>query len=224
MEPIARAAADCAAGLRRIIDKLLCKKPDARFADGSQLYAALVREERTLEHMAIVSRGSIAAFVTQAARDQGIRDVAVVDTAGIVRAAAEPSRVDGLLLKALGSNGVFDAATGARMPEATEVAVRVPGALRMGRFRLVATRAALPDLPHDNGRTMIFTAPLGHSTTVMTDWSEPAPAIPTVTGSLLKAFCQGAGLDASLLSSEPPRGLCGGRARSIGRWFWASAT
>ena len=111
---------------------------------------------------------------------------------------------DGLLLKALGSNGVFDAATGARMPEATEVAVRVPGALRMGRFRLVATRAALPEVPHDTGRTMISTAPMGLATAVVTDWAEPAPAAPTVSGSLLEAFCQGAGLDASLLSSEPP--------------------
>lgn len=111
---------------------------------------------------------------------------------------------DGLMLKALGSNGVFDVATGVRMPEATEVAVRVPGALRLGRFRLVATRAAMPDLPHDGGRTMISTAPLGHLTTIQTDWAEPAPTTPTVTGSLLEAFCQGAGLDASLLSSEPP--------------------
>ena len=163
VEPIARAAADCPPGLRRIIDKLLAKKPDARFADGVQLHAALLREaaaageqtarrglslklklplalvgvtavalgfsvsavlareERTLEHMAVVSGGSIAAFVTgnaavlaadnaglpagqqdwsalqafvtQAARDSGIRDVAVVDTGRIVRAAADPRRV-----------------------------------------------------------------------------------------------------------------------------------
>ena len=163
VEPIARAAADCPPGLRRIIDKCLAKKPDVRFADGTQLHAALLREtaaasetparrglslrlklplalvgvtagalalsvsavltreQRTLEHMAIVSGGSIAAFVTgnaavlaadnaglppeqqdwsalqafvtQAARDPGIRDVAVVDTAGIVRAAADPRRV-----------------------------------------------------------------------------------------------------------------------------------
>ena len=111
---------------------------------------------------------------------------------------------DGLTLRALGSNGVFDASTGERLPEAVDTPVRVPAALRMGRFRLVATRAALPELPHDTGRTMISTAPLGRSTSVPTDWAEPGPATPTVTGSLLEAFCQGAGLDASLLSSEPP--------------------
>ena len=163
VEPIARSAADCPPGLRFIIDKLLAKKPEARFADGAALHAALVREaaaaseaparrgvslriklplalagvtaaalvasvsavlarqERTLEQMAIVSGGSIAAFVTgnaavlaadnaglapeqqdwsalqafvaQAARDPGIRTVQVVDTRGIIRAAADPRRV-----------------------------------------------------------------------------------------------------------------------------------
>jgi predicted component of type VI protein secretion system len=110
----------------------------------------------------------------------------------------------GLTLRALGANGVFDAGTGERLPHAVDTPVRLPGSLRMGRFRLVATRAALPDLPADTGRTMISTAPLGSSTHVMTDWAEPAPDAPAVTGSLLEAFCQGAGLDASLLSSEPP--------------------
>lgn len=163
VEPIAHSAADCPAGLRRIIDKLLAKKPDARFADGRVLCEALLREaaaasekparrgvslrlklplalvgvtaaalglsvsgvlaqqQRTLEAMAVSSGGSIAAFVTgnaavlaadnaglppeqqdwsalqafvaQAARDPGIRDVAVVDTAGIVRAAGDAGRV-----------------------------------------------------------------------------------------------------------------------------------
>lgn len=163
VEPIERSAADCPPGLRFIVDKLLAKKPAARFADGAALHAALMREsaaateaparrgvslrvklplalvavtaialvasvstvltrqQRTLEHMAIVSGGSIAAFVTgnaavlaadnaglapaqqdwsalqafvgHAARDQGIRGIVVVDTAGIVRAAADPGQV-----------------------------------------------------------------------------------------------------------------------------------
>ena len=111
---------------------------------------------------------------------------------------------DGLTLRALGSNGVFDAGTGERMPDAVDAPVCVPGSLRMGRFRLVATRAALPDIPADTGTDDDLTAPLGSSTQVPTDWAEPAPDAPPVTGSLLEAFCQGAGLDASLLSSEPP--------------------
>jgi eukaryotic-like serine/threonine-protein kinase len=42
--PIERSAADCPPGLRQIIDKLLAKKPDQRFADGAQLLQALGRE------------------------------------------------------------------------------------------------------------------------------------------------------------------------------------
>lgn len=116
------------------------------------------------------------------------------------------ARADGLTVRALGSNGVFDGETGERLPDAVDTRLGVPGAVRMGRFRLVATRAAIPDLPADTGRTMILTAPLGDSTVVPTDWDDgsPAPAPHAETGSLLEAFCQGAGLDASLLSSEPP--------------------
>ena len=44
VEPIDRAAADCPPGLRFIIDKLLAKKPEQRFAGGDALEAALARE------------------------------------------------------------------------------------------------------------------------------------------------------------------------------------
>ncbi len=46
--PIERSAADCPPGLRQIIDKLLAKKPDQRFADGAQLLQALRREAAAL--------------------------------------------------------------------------------------------------------------------------------------------------------------------------------
>lgn len=46
--PIERTAADCPPGLRRIIEKLLAKKPDQRFADGAQLLHALQRETAAL--------------------------------------------------------------------------------------------------------------------------------------------------------------------------------
>ncbi len=42
--PIGEKAADCPPGLRFIIDKLLAKKPEQRFADGTALVAALDRE------------------------------------------------------------------------------------------------------------------------------------------------------------------------------------
>lgn len=42
--PIGESAADCPPGLRAIIDRLLAKKPEQRFADGAALAAALDRE------------------------------------------------------------------------------------------------------------------------------------------------------------------------------------
>jgi tRNA A-37 threonylcarbamoyl transferase component Bud32 len=44
VEPIDRCTADCPPGLRFIIDKLLCKKPEQRFTDGEALERALARE------------------------------------------------------------------------------------------------------------------------------------------------------------------------------------
>lgn len=112
---------------------------------------------------------------------------------------------DTLLLRALGSNGVFDDLTGTRFPDATEVAVPLPSTLRFGRFRLKATRAPHGEEPVDAGRTMVLTPPLGTSVAVPGNWADAsAPALPSGKSSLLEAFCEGAGLDASLLSSEEP--------------------
>ena len=44
VEPIDRSTQDCPPGLRSIIDRLLAKKPEQRFADGDALAAALARE------------------------------------------------------------------------------------------------------------------------------------------------------------------------------------
>ena len=165
VEPIDRSTADCPPGLRFIIDKLLAKKPEQRFADGEALESALAREiaaqqdmpahgrrglslrvklpltlagvtavalaacvmttlgreRRTLEHMAVVSGTSTAAFVTNnaavlaaenaglasdqqdwsalqafattASRDAAVRDMIVVDAAGVVRAASSPALI-----------------------------------------------------------------------------------------------------------------------------------
>ncbi len=43
-EPVERIVSDCPKGLRFIIEKLLAKKPEKRFADGEQVAAALRRE------------------------------------------------------------------------------------------------------------------------------------------------------------------------------------
>ncbi|URW75112.1 hypothetical protein M9980_11210 [Sphingomonas donggukensis] len=110
----------------------------------------------------------------------------------------------GLSLRALGANGVFDDATGTRFPDAVDVDVPLPATLRFGRFRLRAAAAPHGDAPADMARTMVLTPPLGTSAAVPDDWSDAVPAPPTGGGSLLEAFCDGAGLDASLLSSEDP--------------------
>jgi predicted component of type VI protein secretion system len=109
-----------------------------------------------------------------------------------------------LSLRALGSNGVFDQATGERFPDAVEVPMPIPTTLRFGRFLLRATRAIHTAEPLDMARTMVLTPPLGESTTVPSDWTDAAPARSATGGSLLDAFCDGAGLDASLLSRDDP--------------------
>jgi predicted component of type VI protein secretion system len=121
------------------------------------------------------------------------------------RAHCELEVADGALkLRALGANGVFDDATGDRFPDAVDVAVPIPSTLRFGRFRLKASHAPHGDEPVDAARTMVLTPPLGDSTAVPDDWSDGSAPLPSGNGSLLEAFCEGAGLDASLLSSDDP--------------------
>ena len=57
VEPIERSANDCPPGLRFIIDKLLSKKPEQRFADGDAVRAALMREMRASEEKITTRRG-----------------------------------------------------------------------------------------------------------------------------------------------------------------------
>lgn len=111
---------------------------------------------------------------------------------------------DGLSLRALGTNGVFDDASGTRFPDATDVPVAVPATLRFGRFTLRASRAPHGEEPADMARTMVLTPPLGSSATTPDDWSDAGTFVPSGGGSLLEAFCDGAGLDASLLAREDP--------------------
>jgi len=110
----------------------------------------------------------------------------------------------GLALRVFGANGVTDDMTGAPYPGDVRSPVPVPGKLRMGRFHIVATLAPHATATTHDERTLILSAPLGLSIDVPGDWSEPAIAAGTGEGSLLEAFCEGAGLDSSLLSSEDP--------------------
>ena len=109
---------------------------------------------------------------------------------------------DGLMLHVHGANGVFDDLSGTRFPDQTDIALPLPGALRLGRFRIVATHAPHGDLAIDENRTILLTPPLGASIEVPGDWNDAAPQRPFTEGSLLEAFCEGAGLDASALSGE----------------------
>lgn len=112
--------------------------------------------------------------------------------------------LDGIVVRVTGTNGVFDDTTGERLPDLIDVNLPVPTTLRLGRFRLRASRAALDDEDRDMVRTMVLTPPLGSSSEIPMDWvdAEPLPAAPS--DSLLERFCQGAGLDAALLSGEDP--------------------
>ena len=111
----------------------------------------------------------------------------------------------GLGITVSGANGVRNAATGINLPLGVLTDLSLPVVLEMGRFRLVATIA-----PHTaaSGRsadsTMISAAPLGNSIDVPSEWNDPFNEIPRHDGTLLEAFCAGAGLDPSLLSSEDP--------------------
>ena len=111
---------------------------------------------------------------------------------------------EGLMLRALGANGVYDADTGARFPSAIDVLLPVPSALRLGRFRMVATQVAHGDGAVDGTLTMVLTPPLGSSVEVPGDWADAGGPCVGGEGSLLEAFCEGAGLDCSLLSEEEP--------------------
>jgi len=116
---------------------------------------------------------------------------------------------DGLTLRALGTNGVFNAATGERLADHAAIAMSLPFAIHLGDFRIVASEAPHGDIAGQETRTMVLTPPLGDSIDVPSDWTDTAAATrsggPAITtGSLLDAFCEGAGLDASLLAREDP--------------------
>lgn len=116
---------------------------------------------------------------------------------------------DGLTLRPLGANGVFNAATGERLADQSVIAVSLPFAIRLGDFRIVASEAPHGDIAGQETRTMVLTPPLGDSIDVPSDWTDTAVATRSggaaiTTGSLLDAFCEGAGLDASLLAREDP--------------------
>ena len=111
----------------------------------------------------------------------------------------------GLSLHVSGANGVYDDFSDARYPDDAEFVLSLPATLRLGRFRIVIAPAPLAASPSGAAdRTMVLTPPLGTSTDVPSEWDEPTNQSTPASGTRLEAFCQGAQLDASLLSSEDP--------------------
>lgn len=85
--PIAELAPDCPRGLQFIIDKLLAKKPERRFADGGQLAEALKREARTLEaeaEEAPARQGYLPLPVRQTLMMAGVTAAALLVSVGLV--------------------------------------------------------------------------------------------------------------------------------------------
>lgn len=111
---------------------------------------------------------------------------------------------DGLAVRAIGANGVFFDAGGERLPDETETVLPLPCGLELGGFRLVASLAPFEHHDVNPNHTMVLTPPVGTSTDIPSDWEDAAIIPELCRGSLLEAFCQGAGLDSSLLSSEEP--------------------
>jgi predicted component of type VI protein secretion system len=114
------------------------------------------------------------------------------------------ARPEGLALSAIGANGVFFEDGGERLPDGAETLLPLPCGLELGSFRLVASLAPFHAEQVDPARTLVLTPPVGLSAEVPTEWQDASIAPECANGSLLEAFCQGAGLDSSLLSGEEP--------------------
>ena len=109
-----------------------------------------------------------------------------------------------LYLRCLGANGVYDA-NGARLPQDEDVAVSLPICLRMGSYRLLADHAPQAHASGKNSGATMILAPLSSiSIEVPTDWQDSSTSSVTQGGSLLDAFCDGAGLNASAFAADDP--------------------
>jgi predicted component of type VI protein secretion system len=112
----------------------------------------------------------------------------------------------GLVIRPLGANGVFRVDNGERLADGEEVAIGLGDAVAFGKYRMVIDSAPFEIKSGASfDRTMVFAAPFGERHEIPSDWSDPADLLPLGDdGSLLEAFCEGAGLDVSSLSGEEP--------------------
>lgn len=102
------------------------------------------------------------------------------------------------------TNGVF-LADGARAPHDTPLPLEPGESFRLGALSILVEQA--DDTPVDAAATTVLTPGWSGPTPVASEWTE-GPASPAHRdASLIEAFCQGAHLDASALSSEDPAEL-----------------
>jgi predicted component of type VI protein secretion system len=109
-----------------------------------------------------------------------------------------------LYLRCMGANGVFDE-NGARLPADEDIAVSLPSSLRLGPYRLMADHAPQAQAGAKGAGATMILAPLASiSVNVPTDWQESSKSAGEDGGSLLDAFCDGAGLNASAFAADDP--------------------
>lgn len=145
--------------------------------------------------------------VTRVGRDPGSDWVVRDEECEISRTHLELHlRAGRLMLRPLGTNGVYEAASAEKLPNAADHPLAVGDRVRFGKYSILVDACPFTDAPRDNcARTMILSAPLGESAVVPSEWSDAAELQPVSgEGSLLEAFCQGAKLDASAFSTEDP--------------------
>ncbi len=101
------------------------------------------------------------------------------------------------------TNGVF-LQTGERVPREGGAVLGEGDSVRLGGFVMVVERAC--EAPVDAAATTVLTPGWRGATPMADDWTDAPPAAPAGhrDASLIEAFCEGARLDASILSSEDP--------------------
>lgn len=110
------------------------------------------------------------------------------------------ARSDGLAVCISGVNGVFT--DNEKLPFATETILALPCMLMIGDFRLAVSSTEVVPKPENAGITPFDPRPSSRRQT--TDLGVPAYETAATNRSLLEAFCEGAGLDSSLLAGEEP--------------------
>lgn len=112
---------------------------------------------------------------------------------------------DALILRCFGANGVFDGVSDQRLPDNSDIKMALPKTIGFGPYTLVADYAVQARSTIEDGKTLILSPPLGTSIAVPTDWVDDAGEhYAGGQGSLLEAFCEGAGIHSSAFSGEDP--------------------